>query len=59
MSRQANAVTIHRARNGFMVEEWSPSTVATASDPWVFESFDSMIGWLRENYVEGEQPNDD
>ncbi len=59
MSRQYDTVTIRPAQNGFILErsESAAHVGTTFTSPWVFESFDSMVKWLKENYVEGDQPN--
>lgn len=58
MSRKYDDVHIREARNGFIVHDVRPEHATTAK-PYVFETFDSMVNWLRENYIEGTQPASD
>ncbi len=57
MSRKFDEVLIREARNGFVVHEPAPQH-QVLSTPYVFESFDHLVSWLRDNYVEGEQPGE-
>jgi hypothetical protein len=41
-----DSLIIQTAQNGYTVSEYLPHT---ASNPYVFETFDHLVEWLRDN----------
>lgn len=45
-----NTIVIETAANGFIVRERSPIKMVQ-SEPYVFESFESLTAWLRDKLL--------
>ncbi len=58
MSRMHDTLTIRPARNGYIVEGVAfPDRQAWSGPLYVFEDITTLFAWLKDNYLEGDQPD--